>query len=391
MYKIKTLNDISSVGLNTFSNKYKISKHFEDEDAILLRSANIHDYEFSENVKSVARAGAGVNNIPIDKCSEKGIVVFNTPGANANAVKELVFAGLLMASRGIVDGVNWVQTQKDNENIAKDAEKQKKLYSGNELLNKNLGVIGLGAIGVQVANLALDFGMNVYGYDPYISLANAWNLSRNVKHSDSIDELLKNCDYITLHIPLNDKTKNTINDEVISKMKRGVKILNFSRDSLVNTEALLKGIEFKIIDKYITDFPVQKQIGNNNIIILPHLGASTEESEDNCALLAVRETMEFLEKGNISNSVNLPNCNMEISGKMRICCIHSNIPKMLTQITDSLSQNDVNIENLMNKSKKELAYTMVDIADPVEDKIVENIKKIPGMIKVTTFDFSDLI
>ena len=365
MYKIKTLNDISSVGLNTFSNKYKISKHFEDEDAILLRSANIHDYEFSENVKSVARAGAGVNNIPIDKCSEKGIVVFNTPGANANAVKELVFAGLLMASRGIVDGVNWVQTQKDNENIAKDAEKQKKLYSGNELLNKNLGVIGLGAIGVQVANLALDFGMNVYGYAPYISLANAWNLSRNFKHSDSIDELLKNCDYITLHIPLNDKTKNTINDEVISKMKRGVKILNFSRDSLVNTEALLKGIEFKIIDKYITDFPVQKQIGNNNIIILPHLGASTEESEDNCALLAVRETMEFLEKGNISNSVNLPNCNMEISGKMRICCIHSNIPKMLTQITDSLSQNDVNIENLMNKSKKELAYTMVDIADPV--------------------------
>ena len=262
MYKVKILNDISDVGLNRFTNKYQVSKDFDDEDAILLRSANIHEYEFNENVKAVARAGAGVNNIPIDKCSEKGIVVFNTPGANANAVKELVFAGLLLGSRGIYEGMKWVQTQKDNENVAKDTEKQKKLYSGNELMHKNLGIIGLGAIGVQVANLAIDFGMNVYGYDPFISLSNAWNLSRNVHHSDTIDEILKNCDFISLHIPLNDKTKHILNADIISRMKPNVKILNFSRDGLVDTDALIEGLESGIISKYITDFPVQKLIGN---------------------------------------------------------------------------------------------------------------------------------
>ncbi len=312
MYKIKILNNISEVGLNRFTDKYQIAKNFTDEDAILLRSENIHEYEFNENLKSIARAGAGINNIPIDKCSEKGIVVFNTPGANANAVKELVFAGLLLGSRKIYEGMQWIQTQKDNENIAKDTEKQKKLYSGNELLHKNLGIIGLGAIGVQVANLAIDFGMNVYGYDPYISLSNAWNLSRNVHHSDTIDEILKNCDFISIHIPLNDKTKNIINADVISKMKPGVKLLNFSRDGLVDTEALLNGIDSGIINKYITDFPVQKLIGQENVLILPHLGASTEESEDNCAILAVKQTMDYLERGNITNSVNLPDCSMEI-------------------------------------------------------------------------------
>ncbi len=389
MYKVKVLNDISSVGLNELSDKYQVSKEFTDEDAILLRSANIHEYSFNDNVKVVARAGAGVNNIPIDKCSEKGIVVFNTPGANANAVKELVFAGLLLGSRGIYEGMTWVQTQKDNENIGKDTEKQKKLYSGNELLNKNLGVIGLGAIGVQVANLAIDFGMKVYGYDPFISLSSAWNLSRTVKHSNSIDEIIKNCDFISLHIPLNDKTRGIINKDVISKMKPGVKILNFSRDGLVDDDALLEGIESGIISKYITDFPVQKLIGNEKVLILPHLGASTEESEDNCALLAVKQTMDYLERGNITNSVNLPDAHLDISGQMRICCIHSNIPKMLTQISDCLSQANVNIENLINKSKKELAYTMVDVPSVVGEDIINRIENIEGMIKVLTFDFSD--
>ncbi|HCY06799.1 MAG: phosphoglycerate dehydrogenase [Erysipelotrichaceae bacterium] len=387
MYKVKILNDISDVGLNRFTNKYQVSKDFDDEDAILLRSANIHEYEFNENVKAVARAGAGVNNIPIDKCSEKGIVVFNTPGANANAVKELVFAGLLLGSRGIYEGMKWVQTQKDNENVAKDTEKQKKLYSGNELMHKNLGIIGLGAIGVQVANLAIDFGMNVYGYDPFISLSNAWNLSRNVHHSDTIDEILKNCDFISLHIPLNDKTKHILNADIISRMKPNVKILNFSRDGLVDTDALIEGLESGIISKYITDFPVQKLIGNDKVLIFPHLGASTEESEDNCALLAVKQTMDYLERGNITNSVNLPDCHMDINGNVRICCIHKNVPKMLTQISDSLSQSNVNIENLINKSKNELAYTMVDIANVVDDTILNRIKQIPGMIRVTTYNF----
>lgn len=387
MYKVKILNDISDVGLNRFTNKYQVSKDFDDEDAILLRSANIHEYEFNENVKAVARAGAGVNNIPIDKCSEKGIVVFNTPGANANAVKELVFAGLLLGSRGIYEGMKWVQTQKDNENVAKDTEKQKKLYSGNELMHKNLGIIGLGAIGVQVANLAIDFGMNVYGYDPFISLSNAWNLSRNVHHSDTIDEILKNCDFISLHIPLNDKTKHILNADIISRMKPNVKILNFSRDGLVDTDALLEGLESGKISKYITDFPVQKLIGNDKVLIFPHLGASTEESEDNCALLAVKQTMDYLERGNITNSVNLPDCHMDINGNVRICCIHKNVPKMLTQISDSLSQSNVNIENLINKSKNELAYTMVDIANVVDDTILNRIKQIPGMIRVTTYNF----
>lgn len=387
MYKVKILNDISDVGLNRFTNKYQVSKDFDDEDAILLRSANIHEYEFNENVKAVARAGAGVNNIPIDKCSEKGIVVFNTPGANANAVKELVFAGLLLGSRGIYEGMKWVQTQKDNENVAKDTEKQKKLYSGNELMHKNLGIIGLGAIGVQVANLAIDFGMNVYGYDPFISLSNAWNLSRNVHHSDTIDEILKNCDFISLHIPLNDKTKHILNADIISRMKPNVKILNFSRDGLVDTDALIEGLESGIISKYITDFPVQKLIGNDKVLIFPHLGASTEESEDNCALLAVKQTMDYLERGNITNSVNLPDCHMDINGNVRICCIHKNFPKMLTQISDSLSQSNVNIENLINKSKNELAYTMVDIANVVDDTILNRIKQIPGMIRVTTYNF----
>jgi D-3-phosphoglycerate dehydrogenase len=387
MYKVKILNDISDVGLNRFTNKYQVSKDFDDEDAILLRSANIHEYEFNENVKAVARAGAGVNNIPIDKCSEKGIVVFNTPGANANAVKELVFAGLLLGSRGIYEGMKWVQTQKDNENVAKDTEKQKKLYSGNELMHKNLGIIGLGAIGVQVANLAIDFGMNVYGYDPFISLSNAWNLSRNVHHSDTIDEILKNCDFISLHIPLNDKTKHILNADIISRMKPNVKILNFSRDGLVDTDALLEGLESGKISKYITDFPVQKLIGNDKVLIFPHLGASTEESEDNCALLAVKQTMDYLERGNITNSVNLPDCHMDINGNVRICCIHKNVPKMLTQISDSLSQSNVNIENLINKSKNELAYTMVDIAEVVDDTILNRIKQIPGMIRVSTYNF----
>ncbi len=389
MYKVKLLNDISSKGTKLFPKSYTVCKDVENEDAIVLRSKDIHDYEFSDNLKAIARAGAGVNNIPVDKCSKLGIVVFNTPGANANAVKELVFAGLLLSSRGIFEGISWINKQKDNVNIASDAEKQKKNYVGNELLNKSIGIIGLGAIGRQVANLALEFGMRVYGYDPYISVSSAWELSRNVIYTESIEEIYKNCDYITLHIPLTDKTENMIDEFAINKMKAGVKVLNFSRSALVDSKAILAGINKGTISKYITDFPVVDLIGNKDVLILPHLGASTLESEENCAVYAVKELTEYLEKGNISNSVNLPDCAMELSGKMRICCIHDNVPKMITKIADVLGKTNINIENLLNKSKGNLAYTIIDIDNVVDETTVAQIERIPGIIRVNVFKHVD--
>ncbi|NLV34597.1 MAG: phosphoglycerate dehydrogenase [Clostridiaceae bacterium] len=389
MYKVKVMNSVSDKGLSLFTKEYHVFNDIDDEDALLLRSADIHDYVLNDNLKAIARAGAGVNNIPVEKCSKKGIVVFNTPGANANAVKELVFAGLLLSSRGIYDGLSWIQSQRDNCNIAKDAEAQKQYYVGNELINKNLGVIGLGAIGVSVANLALHFGMNVYGYDPFISVENAWKLSKNVKHSYSLDEVFKNSDYITLHLPLNDETKDIINEVSVKKMKQGVRLLNFARDALVNEKALLYGIESGKIANYVTDFPVQSLIGNKAILILPHIGASTKESEENCAVMAVNELMEFLSFGNISNSVNMPDCHLDVSGEMRICCIHENIPKMISSISNAVSSANVNIENLLNKSRNDYAYTIIDTDKKCDDLIIENIKAIPGIIKVSIYVFDE--
>ncbi len=381
MPKIKLYNNIAKIGLDQFTQEYEVSENLTDEDAILVRSANLHDIEYNQNLKAIARAGAGVNNIDMEACTKNGIAVFNTPGANSNAVKELVFAGMLLASRDIYHGIEWVQTQKENENIAKDVEKQKKKYAGHELTGKSLGVIGCGAIGIQVANLALRFGMKVYGYDPYMSVDAAWNLSRYVNHVTNIDDLYRQCDFITIHIPLNDATKNFIHKESFDKMKKGVKLLNFARGGLVDEDALLEAIDTNKVDYYITDFPSQKVIQNEKVIAIPHLGASTEESEENCAIKAAQELMDYLTYGNISNSVNLPNAKMEMNSPFRITCIHENKPKMISQITDILK--DANIENLMNKSKKDIAYTIIDLDSKID---IEKIKKISGMIRVTTFE-----
>ncbi len=381
MPKIKLYNNIAKIGLDQFTQEYEVSENLTDEDAILVRSANLHDIEYNQNLKAIARAGAGVNNIDMEACTKNGIAVFNTPGANSNAVKELVFAGMLLASRDIYHGIEWVQTQKENENIAKDVEKQKKKYAGHELTGKSLGVIGCGAIGIQVANLALRFGMKVYGYDPYMSVDAAWNLSRYVNHVTNIDDLYRQCDFITIHIPLNDATKNFIHKESFDKMKKGVKLLNFARGGLVDEDALLEAIDTNKVDYYITDFPSQKVIQNEKVIAIPHLGASTEESEENCAIKAAQELMDYLTYGNISNSVNLPNAKMEMNSPFRITCIHENKPKMISQITDILK--NANIENLMNKSKKDIAYTIIDLDSKID---IEKIKKISGMIRVTTFE-----
>ena len=373
MPKIKLYNNIAQIGLDQFTENYEVNENMDDEDAILVRSANLHDIEYGANLKAIARAGAGVNNIDIDTCTKKGIAVFNTPGANSNAVKEL-------ASRDIYHGIEWIQTQKDNDNIAKDVEKQKKKYAGHELTGKSLGVIGCGAIGIQVANLALRFGMKVYGYDPYMSVDAAWNLSRYVNHVTNIDDLYKQCDFITIHVPLNDGTKNFINKDSFDKMKDGVKLLNFARGGLVDEDALLEALDENKVAAYVTDFPSQKVIQNDKVIAIPHLGASTEESEENCAVKAAQELMDYLEFGNISNSVNLPNAKMDMNSPFRITCIHDNKPKMISQITDILK--DANIENLMNKSKKDIAYTIIDLDSEVN---ISSIEKINGMIRVSTY------
>ena len=380
MPKIKLYNNIAQIGLDQFTPDYEVNENMEDEDAILVRSANLHDIEYNTNLKAIARAGAGVNNIDIDTCTKKGIAVFNTPGANSNAVKELVFAGMLLASRDIYHGIKWIQTQKENENIAKDIEKQKKKYAGHELTGKSLGVIGCGAIGIQVANLALRFGMKVYGYDPYMSVDAAWNLSRYVNHVTNIDDLYRQCDFITIHVPLNDGTKNFINKDSFDKMKDGVKLLNFARGGLVDEDALLVALDDNKVESYVTDFPSLKVIQNDKVIAIPHLGASTEESEENCAVKAAQELMDYLTYGNISNSVNLPNAKMDMNSPFRITCIHENKPKMISQITDILK--DANIENLMNKSKKDIAYTIIDLDSEVD---ISPIEKINGMIRVSTY------
>lgn len=381
-FTIKTLNGISDNGLKKFGDNYNIDNQSETPDAIVVRSASLHDMSFPDTLHSIARAGAGVNNIPIDRCTEDGIVVFNTPGANANAVKELAVAALLLSSRKIVDGVNWVRSL-EGDDISKDIEKGKSQFVGPEIRNKRLGIIGLGAIGVMVANAAVNMDMKVYGYDPYISVEHAWGLSRSVKKADDLNKLFSKCDYITLHIPLTDQTKGMLNSEVFEKMKPGMRILNLSRGGLVNDDDLIDALNKGWVSTYITDFPDAKIINVPGVIPIPHLGASTPESEDNCAIMAVMQTSDFLENGNIKNSVNFPSCDLGIRmAKHRLTIAHRNIPKMLGQISAVLSEQGVNIVNMINRSRGNYAYTMVDLESEIADENVKRINDIDGVIRV---------
>ena len=385
MYRIKTLNKISSVGLNHLDkSRFQVGNEVENEDGILVRSAQMHEYEFPEALRAIARAGAGTNNIPIDRCSEAGIVVFNTPGANANAVKELVLAAMLIGSRDILGGADWVQEQAHTPNVelASAVEKGKSAFAGPELYHKTLGVIGLGAIGALVANDALKLGMDVYGYDPYLSVDAALRLDRHVHVVKDVSELYKVCDYITLHIPYLPSTKDFINEEAISKMKGSVRILNLARGELVCDEDMIAALESGRVAKYVTDFPNDKIATAKNVIALPHLGASTPESEENCAVMAVRELEDYLVNGNIRNSVNLPNLAQEWSGISRLCIIHKNVPAMLTSIMTTLSDDGINVENMTNKSKKDYAYTMVDVNTRITDEVANELRAIPGVIRV---------
>lgn len=383
MYKYHCLNPISEVGLEQFTEDYVPVSTADGADAILVRSAAMHDMEFSTNLKAIARAGAGVNNIPLDKCAEEGIVVFNTPGANANGVKELVLAGMLLASRDIIGGINWVQENEEDGNIAKDAEKAKKAFAGCELEGKKLGVIGLGAIGVMVANAATHLGMDVYGYDPYVSVESAWRLSRSIHHAKTVDEIYRDCDYITIHVPAMDSTKGMIDKNSISLMKKGVVVLNFARNVLVDEEAMVDALISGHVKHYVSDFPTPITAGVKGAIVIPHLGASTEESEDNCAKMAVKELKDYLENGNIKNSVNYPNCDMGIKGdNPRILLLHHNIPNMIGQFTSILAKDNMNIADLTNKSKGGYAYTMIDVDSPVADNVVEDLEKVKDVLRV---------
>lgn len=383
MFKYYCLNPISKIGLDDFTEEFTRTEDVSEAEGILVRSAAMHDMELSDNLLAVARAGAGVNNIPLDKCAEKGIVVFNTPGANANGVKELVIAGMLLASRDVIGGINWVQSDKDDENIAKAAEKEKKKFAGTEILGKKLGIIGLGAIGVKVANAAKHLGMEVYGYDPYVSVDAAWNLSRDVKHVLNVEEIYETCDIITIHVPLLDSTKGMINRDAIAKMKSGVIILNFARDLLVNEKDVLEGIKAGRVRKYVSDFPNPTTAGQEGCIVIPHLGASTEESEDNCAKMAVREMMNYLKNGNIANSVNYPDCDMGVCNQAgRVAIFHRNIANMITKFAACFGDEGINITDMMNKSRGEVAYTMLDLEQPAEAAMIDKLKSIEGVFRV---------
>ena len=383
MYKIKTYNKISKSGLEVFDEKYTIGDEVENADGAIVRSAALHDTEFPASLKAIARAGAGTNNIPIDRCSEQGIVVFNTPGANANAVKELVLAGLFLSSRRVVSGIEWAKTLKGNgAEVGKMVEKGKGAFGGPEIKGKKLGVIGLGAIGVMVANAANHLGMTVYGYDPYLSVKSAWNLNHNAVYINDINEIYANCDYITIHVPLVDSTKKMINTDTIAKMKDGVRILNFSRAALVDDAAMINALQSGKVASYVTDFPTDEVLDVEGVIAIPHLGASTPESEDNCASMASKELIDYIENGNIVNSVNLPEVTMPRSGKTRVCVIHKNIPNMITKITGLVSDDGINIENLLNKSKGDYAYTMLDIGEADIATLENEINAIEGVIRV---------
>ncbi len=383
MFQYHCLNPIASVGLEQLGQNYQRTEKFEDAQAVLVRSAVMHDMEPGDNLLAVARAGAGVNNIPLQKYAEDGIVVFNTPGANANGVKELVIAGMLLASRDVVGGINWINENKDQEDIAKLAEKQKKKYAGCELKGKRLGIIGLGAIGILVANSATHLGMEVYGYDPYISVDAAWSLSRNIKHIKNVEQIYRECDYITIHVPLMDSTKGMIDKEAISLMKNGVVVLNLARDLLVNEEDMLEALDQGKVKKYVSDFPNPTTAGHKNCIVIPHLGASTEESEDNCAVMAVKELKDYLENGNITNSVNYPNCSMgKCRQKGRVALLHKNEANTISRITSIFGAAGVNISDMTNKSRDGFAYTLLDLEEKVGKDILEQLSALDGIIRV---------
>lgn len=383
MFQYHCLNPISQVGLAHFTEGYTAADDLNACDAVLVRSAAMHDLNLPDRLLAVARAGAGVNNIPLDKCAEQGIVVFNTPGANANGVKELVLAGMLLASRDIVGGVEWVRSQTGNPDIAKLAEKQKKQFAGCEISGKKLGIIGLGAIGQLVANAATHLGMDVYGYDPYISVDAAWNLSRSIHHIKNVDDIYRDCDYITIHVPLLDSTRGMVGEDAISKMKDGVVLLNFARDVLMDEAAVISALQSGKVKRYVTDFANPTVCGVPGVIITPHLGASTEESEDNCAVMAVKELMDYLENGNIKNSVNYPNCDMGVcSSPARIAIHHRNTAGMISQFSSVFGAAGVNINDMTNKGRGDYAYTLMDLAAPVTTEMTAAIAAIDGVLKV---------
>ena len=383
MFNYTCLNPIAGVGLDLLSDEYNKVDDIKDAQAVLVRSAAMHDMELPKTLEVVARAGAGVNNIPLDKCAEAGIVVFNTPGANANGVKELVFAGMLLAARDVVGGIEWVKGEEGNADVAKLAEKQKKNFAGSEIAGKKLGVIGLGAIGVKVANAATHLGMEVYGYDPYISVNAAWSLSRNVNHVNAVEEIYKNCDYITIHVPLLDSTKKMINAEAIAMMKPTTVVLNFARDLLVDEEAMVAALEEGKIAKYVSDFPNPTTVGKKGCIVTPHIGASTEESEDNCAVMAVKEIRDFLENGNITHSVNYPDCNMgECKSAGRLLLLHRNVKGMISSYTSILGDANINISDMTNKSRGDYACTLLDVDAPVTKEVEEKLQTLDGVLKV---------
>ena len=381
--RIFCLNNISPAGLAKFRRGYTITDNLDEAAGILVRSADMKSMTFPEGLRAIARAGAGVNNIPIDHCSESGVVVFNTPGANANSVKELVIAGLLLASRDIYGGMSWVKNNANNTDITNLAEKAKKEFSGHEIKGKTLGIIGLGAIGVQVANAAVSLGMNVAGYDPYLSVKSAWMLSPMVKHADTPEEVYAVSDFITIHVPAMDSTRHMINADTIAKMKQGVKILNFARDVLVDENAVRDAVISGHVAKYVSDFPNTTSANIPGVIVLPHLGASTEEAEENCALMAVQQLQDYLDNGNITNSVNFPETNAGTCGaEARVAILHRNIPAMLSGITTFFGKNGLNIENLINRARGQYAYTLVDISHKMPDDTTERLREINGVLRV---------
>ncbi len=383
IHKIACLNEISSHGTDCFTPDYRLTEQIDEADGILVRSADMHGMEFPESLKVIARAGAGVNNIPLDRCTKKGIVVFNTPGANANGVKELAIAGMLMAARDIHGGIDWVRENSQDPDVAATAEKKKKKFAGTEIRGKKLGVIGLGAIGVLVANAALGLGMTVYGYDPFISVNGAWQLSSQIRHIESLDEIYQNCDYITLHVPLLDSTKAMINRDSLAKMKDGVVVLNYARDLLVDEEAMAEALECGKVKRYMADFPNTRTVNMKNATITPHLGASTAESEDNCAKMAVEQTMAYLENGTIRNSVNFPNCELsDFRGSCRLAIFNENKPNMIGQFTSALAAAGVNILDMSNKSRGDAAYTVIDPEQDIDDEMVERLAAIDGVLRV---------
>lgn len=385
MKKITVLNKIAQVGLDVLEKRYELTDTLDGAEGILLRSAKLHDTAFPSSVKAIARSGAGVNNIPIERCTEQGIVVFNTPGANANGVKELAICALILASRDVLGGANWASSLVGEADVAKVVEAGKSAFVGCELAGKTLGVIGLGAIGGSVANAATALGMNVIGYDPYITAKAAWSLAPSVKQASGYDEIFKKSDYITLHVPATEQTKNMISEKTISQMKKGVKILNLSRAELVCADDIKAALASGKVGKYVTDFPTNETVGAEGIITIPHLGASTYESEDHCAVMAAKQLHEYLSCGNIANSVNFPSVSLPHTSFARVCVLHKNVPNMLTQITSAFSADGINIDNLANGSKGQMAYTIVEIASAPDEKIVKELNAIDGVIRVLTY------